>query len=100
MSEIETLQAEIDRLKDRLQIGPYGDDKIDELEAATEHLRAECDDLALRCAVLDEALKNAAAIVRLQNGNLHADVNAILAQADKALLETPRTAANDEVRAC
>jgi cell shape-determining protein MreC len=36
---IEELQEENEKLKDRLQISPQGDDKIDELEEAINHLR-------------------------------------------------------------
>jgi hypothetical protein len=36
---IEQLQEENQKLKDRLQISPQGDDKIDELEEAIEHLK-------------------------------------------------------------
>lgn len=37
--ELQKLKEENNRLKERLQISPYGDDKIDELESAIEHLR-------------------------------------------------------------
>jgi hypothetical protein len=36
---IEQLQEENQKLKDRLQVSPYGDDKIDELEETIENLR-------------------------------------------------------------
>lgn len=36
---LEELQNENQKLKERLQISPYGDDKIDELEEAIENLR-------------------------------------------------------------
>lgn len=42
---IEELQEENQKLKDRLQISPQGDDKIDELEQVIEFLRFELDNI-------------------------------------------------------
>lgn len=42
---IETLKEENEQLKERLQISPFGDDKIDELEEAIENLKFQYDQL-------------------------------------------------------
>lgn len=56
---IETIEAqrqEIERLKKRLQVSPYGDDKIDELEEAIENLRFQNKQLQAQAAQMREAL--------------------------------------------
>ncbi|MCK9327790.1 MAG: hypothetical protein M0P69_20005, partial [Bacteroidales bacterium] len=41
--EVSFIRAENKRLRDRLVVSPYGDDKIDELEGAIEFLRHKVD---------------------------------------------------------
>ncbi len=48
---------DVKRLQDRLVISPYGDDKIDELEEAMEHLRAREDRLRAENQRMREALE-------------------------------------------
>ena len=49
-------QCEYARLKDRLEIGPDGSDKIDELEDAMEYVRDERDRLKKEVQVLRKQL--------------------------------------------
>ena len=44
-AENEQLKADCDRYKERLQISPYGDDKIDELEEALENCKFQYEQL-------------------------------------------------------
>src|SRR5690606_38171329 len=43
--ENEQLKADCDRYKERLQISPYGDDKIDELDEALENCKFQYEQL-------------------------------------------------------
>ena len=63
-AENEQLKADCDRFKERLQISPYGDDKIDELDEALENcnfqyeqLKLENEQLRARAAQYREALE-------------------------------------------
>jgi predicted RNase H-like nuclease (RuvC/YqgF family) len=66
LDEVQELTKECNRFKERLQISPYGDDKIDELDEALEnckfqyeHLKQENEQLNAQVVQMREVLRKA-----------------------------------------
>jgi len=62
------MKKENDRLKERLQISPYGDDKIDELEQAQELTKFELEQLKIKYVKVNKFEQSQCAKLLAQNG--------------------------------
>lgn len=60
---IEEQKKEIERFEDRLQISPYGDDKLDELEQALDFCKFDNEQLKAQNTIHKEVLKKAKEVI-------------------------------------
>ena len=68
MEKAADLENEVKKLQDRLQISPYGDDKIDELEQAIEFIRFDKEQLQTKYDTLNDFEQTQCAKLLAKNG--------------------------------